>query len=103
MALTAVLVATLSAAAGVLGPLVGGMLAALPVLASVLAVLCHRDAGGEAAVVLLRGMLEGMAGFVAFCEVVALLIAHGSVAGALAAATAAALAVQAVIIPQRDV
>ena len=104
MALTAVLVAALSAAAGALGPLVGGMLAALPVLASVLAVLCHRDAGGDAAVVLLRGMLEGMAGFVAFCEVVALLITHGGIAAALAAATAAALAAQsAVIIPQRGV
>jgi hypothetical protein len=94
MAITGGLVAALAAAAGALGPLVGGMLAALPVLASVLAVLTHRDAGGAAAAALLRGMVRGMAGFVAFCEVVALVIARGGTWPALAAATATALAIQ---------
>jgi hypothetical protein len=92
MAVTALLVVSLSAAAGALGPVTGGMLAALPVLASVLTVLTHRDGGGQAAVALLRGTVRGMAGFVAFCEVVCLLIARGGTAPALAAATAAALA-----------
>jgi hypothetical protein len=95
MAMTALLVTVLAAAAGRLGPTVGGMLAALPVLASVLAVLAHREAGGETAVAWLRGMLQGMSGFVVFCEVVALLIRQYGIAPALAAAAFAALAIQA--------
>jgi hypothetical protein len=104
MALTALLVAALSAAAGPLGPMLGGMLAALPVLASVLAVLTHRDGGGAGATALLAGMIRGTVGFVAFCEVVALLIAQGGTATALAAATASALIVQSgAILPLRGV
>ncbi|HEX4108673.1 MAG TPA: hypothetical protein VHX88_11095 [Solirubrobacteraceae bacterium] len=95
MALTAALVTLLAAAAGALGPLAGGMLAALPVLACVLAVSTHREAGAEAVVGLLRGMLAGMAGFVAFCELVALVIGPYGIAPAFAGATAFALIVQA--------
>ncbi|HET8979063.1 MAG TPA: hypothetical protein VFN87_12950 [Solirubrobacteraceae bacterium] len=94
MVLTAVLVTALAAGAGAAGPLAGGMLAALPVLASILAVLTHRDAGAPAAVALLRGMLAGMAGFVAFCEVAAVMLARQPAVIAFAAATAAALTVQ---------
>ncbi len=93
MALTAGLVVTLAVIAGATGPVLGGMLAALPVLASILAVLSHREAGAEATVVLLRGMLAGMAGFVVFCATVAVLVTHGS-APAFAAATGAAVMVQ---------
>jgi hypothetical protein len=94
MALSAVLVAGLSAAVSALGALVGGMLASLPVLASVLVVLVHRERGGAAAVNLLRGMLIGMGGFVAFCEVLALAIGPWGTAVAFGAATLAALAAQ---------
>ncbi|MDQ6821986.1 MAG: DUF3147 family protein [Actinomycetota bacterium] len=94
MALTAVLVCALSIAAGVLGPLVGGMLAALPVLASVLSVFTHREADPQMLLSFLRGMLIGMGGFVAFCEVVALAIVHQGTAFAFAAATAAAVVAQ---------
>jgi hypothetical protein len=97
MALTAMLVASLSAAAGALGALVGGMLAALPVLASVLAVFTHRAHGGPAVIALLRGTLAGMAGFVAFCEVVAVLIVRYGIAPAFGVATVAAVVVQAII------
>jgi hypothetical protein len=45
MALTAALVVSLAAAATRLGPVVGGLLAALPVLASVLAVFTHEQQG----------------------------------------------------------
>ncbi len=92
MAVTALLVIGLSAAAGALGPVAGGMLAALPVLASVLTVLTHRDGGAACAVALLSGTVRGMAGFVAFCEVVSLVIAHGGIVPALTGATAAAVA-----------
>jgi Protein of unknown function (DUF3147) len=94
MATAALLVALLAAAAGALGALVGGMLAALPVLACVLAVFTHREAGGPAAIALLRGMLVGMAGFVIFCQLIATLIGGYGIAVAFVAATVAALAVQ---------
>lgn len=94
MATAAVLVALLAAAAGTLGPLVGGMLAALPVLACVLVVFTHRELGTAAAVALLRGMLAGMASFVAFCDLIALLIGPDGIVAAFAAATVAALALQ---------
>jgi hypothetical protein len=94
MALTALLVVALPWAAGRLGPVTGGILAALPVLASVLAVFTHRGYGAAAATELLRGMMGGMAGFVLFCALVAVLVEPAGVATAFAAATAGALAIQ---------
>lgn len=101
MALTATLVLALATAAGTAGAVVGGMLAALPVLASILAVLTHRDDGAAGAVALLRGMLAGMAGFVVFCEVVALLVVPLAVGPAFLLATAAAVAVQTLLVAHR--
>jgi hypothetical protein len=95
MALTALLVTALATAASRLGPLVGGVLAAIPVLASVLAVLTHRKQGSGAVIALLRGMVAGMLGFVAFCEIIALLIVPAGLATAFATATIAALVLQA--------
>jgi hypothetical protein len=94
MTVTGLIVVALTEAVSVLGPLAGGILAALPVLASVLAVLTHRDAGAEAAVALLRGILAGMAGFVAFCQIVALLITRAPLVPVFAGATLAALLAQ---------
>lgn len=98
MVTAALLVAVLSAAAGVLGPLAGGMLAALPVLACVLAVFTHREMGAAAAIGLLRGMLAGMASFVIFCQLIATLIRPYGIAPAFALATAFALIVQALTV-----
>lgn len=95
MALTALIVVALTAAVSLVGPLAGGILAALPVLASVLAVLTHRDAGAEAAIALLRGTLAGMTGFVAFCQIVALLITRAPPVPVFAGATLAAVLAQA--------
>jgi hypothetical protein len=50
MAACFALVVALAAAASALGPAAGGVLAALPVLASVLAVSTHRARGGAEAV-----------------------------------------------------
>jgi uncharacterized protein DUF3147 len=94
MALTALLTVSLTAAANRVGPVAGGMLAALPVLASVLAVFTHARYGAAAVAELLRGMLAGMAGFVAFCALVAALAEPAGIATAFVVATAAALAVQ---------
>jgi hypothetical protein len=98
MASAGLLVALLSAAAGALGPVLGGMLAALPVLACVLAVFTHREAGAPAATQLLRGMLAGMGSFVVFCQVIAMLIASYGIAVAFAAATIASVLVQALTV-----
>ena len=95
MALTAALIVLLTVASERFGPVVGGMLAALPVLASVLAVFTHRGHGSEAAIGLLGGMLTGMAGFVAFCAAIALLAAPAGTAVAFAVATVSAVAAQA--------
>lgn len=93
--ITGLLVVGLASAVSRLGATAGGLLAALPVLASLLAVFTHRDAGAASAIELLRGTLIGMAGFVAFCELVVLMIVPDGAAAAFTAATAAALLLQA--------
>lgn len=98
MGVTALLVASLATAAAVLGPLVGGMLSGLPILASVLAVFTHRREGGLAVIALLRGMLVGMAGFVGFCAVVASLITLAGTEAAFAAGAFVAVALQALVV-----
>ena len=95
MAATAGLVAALSAAAAELGPHVGGILTALPVLASVLAVFTLAQHGAPALQDLLRGMVTGMAAFVVFCALVAALVQPAGIATAFAAAVLGALAAQA--------
>jgi hypothetical protein len=94
MAMTSALILLLALAARRFGPLVGGMLAALPVLASLLAVFTHREDGPEAVVELLRGMLAGMAGFVSFCAVIALLVVPIGIVAAFAIALLAAVGMQ---------
>jgi hypothetical protein len=74
MGLTGVLIAALAAAGDAFGPVVGGVLTALPVLASVLAVFTHEQRGAPALVALLRGMVGGMAGYVAFCAAAGALV-----------------------------
>jgi hypothetical protein len=97
IALTAVLVVSLSVAARLLGPFAGGVLAALPVLASVLAAFTHRHQGAPALHALLGGMLAGMGGFVAFCFVIAVLVDRAGVLTAFAVATLAAVVAQAAV------
>lgn len=94
MAVTAVLVVSLAALAGWVGPTAGGILAALPVLACILAAFTHQRHGGAAATQLLRGMLSGMAGFVVFCVLVAALVENAGVGFTFVAAAAAALCTQ---------
>ena len=93
MAATAALVLILTGAAGALGPHLSGLLAAFPVLASVLAVFTHRQDGPDAAAVFLRGLVAGLGGFSVFCFVVAEVLPSASIGVAFALATVAALAV----------
>jgi predicted DNA-binding transcriptional regulator AlpA len=98
MTIAALLVFVLAHAVGALGPRIGGALAGLPVIATVLAVNTHRQRGPEASTTLMRGMLEGMAGFVVFCETVALLATVAGIALTFSIATLAALTVQVAVV-----
>lgn len=101
MAAAALLVFLLADAVAVLGEQVGGALAGLPVITTVLAVTVHRRFGTPASTMLIRGTLEGMAGFVVFCEVVAALAVRGGTTATFVSAACAALAVQAAVVHVR--
>jgi uncharacterized membrane protein (GlpM family) len=94
MALTALLIVGITLAAERFGPVVAGILAALPTLASVLAVFTHARDGHDALLALLRGMLAGLAAFVIFCASIAVLIEPAGVPLAFVLATSAAVLAQ---------
>lgn len=97
MALTVLLIVGLTAAGEQFGPTAAGVLAALPTLASVLAVFTHARHGHDALVAMLRGMLGGLGAFVSFCLLIALLVEPAGVVLAFGLATAGALLVQLVV------
>ncbi|MEU1179879.1 hypothetical protein ABZ464_19915 [Streptomyces sp. NPDC005820] len=66
MALSGVIVTAALITTAVIGPLVGGVLAALPVLLSVMGPSIHRTAGAAAAADLMRGALTSVAGTLGF-------------------------------------
>ena len=94
MAMTVLLIVGLTLAAGQFGPVVAGILAALPTLASVLTVFTHARDGRDALLSLLRGMLAGLGAFVIFCAAIAVLIEPAGVALAFVLATSAAVLAQ---------
>jgi hypothetical protein len=93
---TALLVLALTALADVLGARLSGMLAAFPVLASVLAAFTHAQAGAAAAAEFLGGLVRGLLSFALFCFVVAVLLPDEGIAIAFLAGTGAALVAHAV-------
>jgi uncharacterized membrane protein (GlpM family) len=93
VAVTAVFVVTLTGVADALGPSLSGLLAAFPVLATVLCAFIHAQEGAAAVADFLRGFLSGLTGFAVFCFTVAELLPSAGPAAAFAAGTAAALAV----------
>jgi ribosomal 50S subunit-recycling heat shock protein len=99
---TAALVMALTALAGVLGARLSGLLASLPVLASVLAAFTHAQEGAHASASLLRGMVRGLASYAVFCFALAELLPRTGTAVAFASATAAALATQGLSRPAWD-
>ena len=90
MMLAGSVVFALTAFAGTLGGTITGLLAPLPVLAGIMTVTAHRKQGAEAARGLLRGIVVGMWGGVAFFAVVAVFIGHAPQLATYAGATAAA-------------
>lgn len=84
----------LTAAAPALGARFSGVLAAYPIITAVLAVFAHRQGAAHANAVL-RGLLLGVFSFQAFYAVLEVTVVRAGIAGGFAAASAAALLVQA--------
>ena len=87
-------VLALTAAAPTLGSSTSGLLAMLPVIATVLVTFTHRHEGAEPAIGLLRGILTGLFGTAAFLAVVSASIQRLGVTVAFAAALATVVVVQ---------
>ncbi len=93
MILATLLVLTITNAAVLLGPRLAGLLATVPVYASILAGFGHTLAGPRAAIDVWRGLLFGLFGFGAFYLMLALFLEPIGLA-AFAVAVAAALVTQ---------
>lgn len=91
-----VLVVTLTAVSGALGPQLSGLLAPFPIVTSVLAVFTHLHGGVDQVRVLLRSFLVGFYGFAAFCFALAVALPDLETAAAFTLALIAALATQTV-------
>ena len=102
MVVAAVSVVVITAAASLLGPAVGGMLAPLPVLAAVMATSSHRRGARGQAQGLLRGAVVGSWGGVAFFAVVAIMLPLEAPRVTYCAATLAALAAGAIAMAVRE-
>lgn len=100
---TAALVLGLTGLAGALGPQLSGLLAAFPVLATVLAAFTHAQDGAGAAAAFLRGLVTGLAAFAVFCFVVAVMLPSAGVAAAFVVGSAAALGSHALVLAVRTV
>jgi hypothetical protein len=83
-----------TAVAGSAGQEWSGLLAAFPMLSSILAVFSHRSQGAAHARAMLRSMACGLVSFAAFCFVLGIALARVGVPQAFALAAGAALAAQ---------
>jgi uncharacterized membrane protein (GlpM family) len=90
------LVVGITAAATVLGPQLSGLLATFPVFITVLAVFTHRREGASRTLLLVRGVLFGMFGTIAFFIVLRLTLEPAGLAVAFPVGLALAVAIQAV-------
>ena len=89
-----VLVLTLTAVAGWLGPQLSGLLAPFPIIATVLATFTHAQRGTDELLRLLRGLISGFGAFALFCFALAVSLHRLDIAAAFALATALALFTQ---------
>jgi hypothetical protein len=88
------LVLLLTNLAPVVGPTLAGLLATIPVYASILAIFAHRQQSSYAAAGVIRGLLLGLYAFASFFFVLALLLTWDGIPGAFLAAIAVALLVE---------
>jgi hypothetical protein len=96
-ACAAVLVLSLTAIAGWLGPRLSGLLAPFPVIATVLATFTHAQRGTDELRRLLYGLLSGFGAYALFCCVLAVALRQLDTAAAFALATALALCTQGLV------
>ncbi len=89
-----VLVISLTAVAGWLGPQLSGLLAPFPIISTVLSTFTHAQRGTDELLRLLRGMIGGFVAFALFCFTLAIALQRLNVAAAFALATAVALLIQ---------
>jgi hypothetical protein len=94
MLVATLLVLAITAAAGLIGSRLSGLLATFPIFATVLAVFAHRLQGPGAARQALRGLLMGLYGFACFFLVLGLLLPRTGMGPAFTGATFAAMLVQ---------
>ncbi len=87
----ALLTLTVTSLAATVGDTASGLLAAFPVLGTVLAVYTHRSRGAEAVAALYRGMVRGLYAFAAFFAALTLTLPHAALGTAAATAVLAAL------------
>ncbi len=95
MALVTALVVGVTSFASLLGARASGVVATFPLIGAALGVFAHRAHGPRAGVALLRGMTGSLFAFAFFFLVVGLAIPRAGIVLAFAAATLAALIVQA--------
>jgi uncharacterized membrane protein (GlpM family) len=96
-ACAAVLVLTLAAVSGWLGPRLSGLLAPFPVIATVLAIFTHAQRGVDDVRRVSRGMVTGFCAYALFCFTLSLALRTLDTATSFALATVVALATQAVV------
>jgi uncharacterized membrane protein (GlpM family) len=92
----ALITLTATLAAPHLGSRLGGLMAAFPLLSTVVAAATHHRQGGPYVAALLRSMLSGLYALAAFCVALSLALQAWSVGPSLAVALLACLATQAV-------
>jgi hypothetical protein len=92
MLLAALLVLTLTAIAGIVGPRMSGLLTPFPVVATILVASIHHADGAAAAGQFLRGLLAGLYSFALFFLIAGMTLLRLPTLPAFAAATAGALA-----------
>jgi hypothetical protein len=95
MVLATALVLTITSSAVVLGPRLAGLLATIPLYASILSGFAHRLASRDAAIDVWRGLLFGLFGFGGFYLMIALFLEPLGL-GAFGLAVVAAVVMQAV-------
>ena len=93
-----VLVVTLTAVSGWLGPQLSGLLAPFPIISTVLATFTHAQRGHDELLRLLRAMVAGFGAFALFCFTLAVTLTSLGTAASFALATAIALLVQGTMI-----
>ncbi len=94
MVIATIFVLVLTGVAAILGPHVSGLLSALPVFSSIVAIFAHKFEGAAAARLVLRGILAGSFAFIAFYLAITTLIVPWSIIGAFGSALLGALLAQ---------